>query len=111
MNAPRFASRPEPGFFKTRLVRGGPYVPARIFREPAVDPLTGEVMERPCLLQAEIAGRACDPERVWHFAWPIEEAEYRYLVATAAWAERHAPSEPAANPGRAIDLNDLPPLF
>ena len=109
--APRAIVKPEPGWFRTRMVRKGPWVPARIYCEPATDPLTGELMERPAMLLAEINGRPCEPERVWQFCWPITEDEYRFMLANIAWAEQHAPRDPAANPERAIDLNAIGSLF
>lgn len=112
MNAPR-VDQPQPGYYKTKLVRGGPWVPARIWWEPPLDPVTGELLDRPPMLLAERAGKPVDPYELWpHVAGrEISEAEYRYLVDDAAWCQEWAPHEPQARPRERVDLNELQPLF
>jgi hypothetical protein len=110
--APRVVSRPRPGWFRLRLVKGGVWCAARIWlATDAADPLTGEALERPAVLLAEVGDQPCDVDRVWLSGREISEAEYHYLRDAAAWDRANAPASPAANPREAISLNDLPSLF
>jgi len=95
----------EEGFYKTRLVRGGVFVPVRVAYEGDRDE-TGELIEDERLI-CEVNGEARD--EVWarkhwpHFAGnPIPEADYRFMVDKAAWARQHEPDAPEANPYRAV---------
>lgn len=105
--------QPQAGFFRTRLVKGGPYVGARIWLEPPIDPLTGEAMDRPPMMLAELAGKPIDPIELWPSVAGrnIPEQEYRYLIGVAGWAAEHAPNAPEATPREPINLNRLPSLF
>lgn len=116
----RDVTRPEPGFFLIRLVKGGPKVAARITHKPARDPLTGETLDRSPWWAAEINGEpAGEPSiqptdevlRIWHYGEPVTEDEYRYQLADAQWCAAHAPHEPKANPRRSVDLAAMAPLF
>ncbi|WP_166461941.1 hypothetical protein [Paracoccus alkanivorans] len=40
---PRTEDDPQPGFYKTRMVRNGPFVPVEIWLEQEIDPETGEL--------------------------------------------------------------------
>lgn len=102
----RRIDRPEPGFWMIRLVKGGPLVPAAIMRvQTTQDPETGEPMERSSFLAAFINGEPVDIDAVWLTrGTEITEAEYRFRVADAEWARRHAQFDPIANPRRRVDL-------
>ena len=111
----RVLSAPEPGWFSMRLVKGGPLVPARLFRGAAVDPETGQPLDRSPVLLAQIGDRvpSSDPgdiERVW-LQHPIPEAEYHHLMRVLAWAKARAPDAPEAKPRRPINHGKLPPVF
>lgn len=69
---------PECGWFKTKLVRGGPWVPVRIWCEREVCPLTGELLS-PEVLRCEADGQSRSPERLWTFLQPITREEYAAL--------------------------------
>ena len=69
---------PECGWFKTKLVKGGPWVPVRIWCEREVCPLTGELLS-PEILRCEADGQRRNPERLWTFLTPIPRAEYDAL--------------------------------
>lgn len=99
------------GWFKRRLVKGGPWVPARIWMDQPVDEL-GELCGDETL-QCEVAGRWADPEDAWTWlcANPISEQEFKYLTALAEHCERHEPDHPAANPRKAIDHLSTPLHF
>jgi hypothetical protein len=116
---PRDISRPRPGLYKMRLVKGGPWCPARIQFAPSRDPLTNEPMDRSPLWSAEIAGALiADPApcpvaagvmRIWESGRHIDLAEYRYLQAQAEYDRQFAPA--AADPRRPVDVRAIPPIF
>ncbi len=120
MPDPRPVDDPRPGFFKLRIVKGGPFVGAELRYGPARDPETGGIMsERSYQWETWIGGKmVADPSpdpvkagvfRVWLSGTEILEAEYRYLIADREWCARHAPEKPEANPTRAVKVADLPP--
>lgn len=104
---------PHCGWFMTRVVRGGPWVPAKIWIEQEVCEETGELLSDE-IMRCEIAGREQDPCEVWHWLYrePIEESAYLYLMARAEYATAWAPDEPAANPFSKVDWSTVPsPTF
>lgn len=100
---------PQCGFFKRRLVKDGPFVPARIWLNQPVDDETGELCDDETL-QCEVNGAYADAHEQW--TWlagnPISEAEYKYLAATVQWSAWHAPHEPMANPRQPVDWLTVP---
>lgn len=111
-DSPRI-DRPQPGYYATRMVRGGPLVGCRIWWEEPRDPVTGELMDRPPMMVAKRGGQWIDPHTLWVSVAGrnVSEAEYKFLVGDAAWAAQNAPADPSANPRKAIDLNAMPSLF
>jgi hypothetical protein len=118
----RIASEPQPGYFKTRLVRRGVWVPAIIWLpcplilpEP-LDQTPGPEdwccpTERPRLLRARIGHDEADPYDVWVRGSDITAAEYAWRLARGDWAKRFAPAQPEANPKKPANLAQLPSLF
>lgn len=79
-NPPRHESWPEVGWYKRRWVKGGPWVPARIYVTREIDPETGELA---CdeELRIEIEGiDAGDPRDHWTYLVPISKREFDHLV-------------------------------
>lgn len=109
---PETTADPQCGFFKRRLVKGGPWVPARIWIDAEVCPETGELLsdER---LQCEVNGAWADPDDAWSWicANPISEQEFKYLTALASHCAKHEPDHPAANPRKPIDHLSTPLHF
>lgn len=118
---------PVAGYYRTKLVKGGPFVPVRIyFGQPVID---GELQDRSPCWCVEVDGQTdkwemdketgyrCrvrrDVEEVWpHCARePITRQRYEWMVKHAAWAKENAPDHPKASPREAIDWNTLPPRF
>jgi hypothetical protein len=102
-----------PGFFRVRLVRGGPFVPARLWVEDGErDPDTGELLSD-VLTLLEVDGKRVDPFAPGYtlMGEPISEAEYRYMTKAAAWDRQYAPSAPAANPDQPVNVRTVPPIF
>lgn len=105
-------NEPQPGYFKRKLVKGGVFVPARIWMVQPVDPETGELVADE-ILQAEVNGAFADPEDCWSWVCgnPISEAEFRYLTARIEHAVRHEPEDPFADARKPVDLNKTPLHF
>ncbi len=120
MTTPRPIDTPRSGFYATRLIRGGPRVPARIYLPcpmelGGADSDAGPVdwchaTDRCGPLHGEINGRSASVFRVWT-GDPITAAEFAFLSADAEWERINQPSGPKANPGDPVDWNRTPPPF
>lgn len=117
----RTMNEPQPGLYRMRLVKGGPWVAARIHRTCHCTVNGGDASDahewrdgcdRFPALQGEVDGRSRDPVSIWHSRIErIDEAEYRFLTDAAAWDRKHAPEAPGANPDKPIDPLTTPTLF
>lgn len=79
-NPPRHDADPHPGWYKRRLVKGGPWVPVRIYVDRDIDPSTGELT---CdeVLRIEVEGiDRGDPADQWTYLTPISRAEFESLT-------------------------------
>ena len=109
MNKPRDPANPEPGFYKLRLVRKGPFVAARIVHDDA----TGWSV----LIDGVSFGPHPNPwaiarmHQVWPYAAAITEAEHDFMIAYAEWARKHSPDDPVVHPTKQINIFDLPAPF
>jgi hypothetical protein len=105
---------PRPGFWKIRLVRGGPHVPAKIWDEAERDPETGELLEDE-KLRCVVNGIERDPEqwaeRLNCYGIAIDEDEYQYMSRVSDWAKEWAPDAPEASPTQPIDPLKTRPVF
>ena len=104
---PEVTQEPQCGVFKRRLVKGGPFVPCKIWMfQPTQD---GELVGDETF-QCEVNGQYADAEDQWLWLCqnPITEAEYNYMVASLAWAAENAPDEPMANPRDKVDWTKVP---
>ena len=95
---------PRPGWYKAKLVRGGPFVAVDIWFEAE-----GGGQELHCLVDGEPA----DPYKTWPLwgAVEINQAEYDRLLAKADHAKQHEPGRPEANPRKPVKLRELPPIW
>jgi hypothetical protein len=100
---PRQIGRPEPGYYKRRLVGGGPWVSVRFYLED------GEMRVEVDGQTHRGDGERHDPHEVWPLSWPSTEQEYTFLCQLREWAQRFAPHHPAARPRERINLGELPP--
>lgn len=94
---------PQCGFYKTRLVKGGPWVPVRIWCEQEIDPETGE-LTAPEILRCECDGQRRDPWLIWTYLTPISRAHWDAL--NEARAKNLAMQATLAR----VNLSTLPPV-
>ncbi len=109
---PQTDDTPHCGWFKRRLVKGGPFVPARIWLVSEVDEETGELLTDE-IMQAECNGAFADPWHLWSWVngHPIPEHEFRYMEALREHAARHEPDHPMADPRKPINNLTTPLHF
>lgn len=99
----RHEGLPEAGYYRMKLVRGGPWVAVEIVCERDLDDDTGE-LAAPERLVAVFDGRRCDAERVWTYVQPISRPDYLALLERARTDDRMAatlvPVDLASTPTR-----------
>jgi hypothetical protein len=100
--------QPEPGLFRCRLVRRGPWVPAAIRHEAGLwwAELNGERLEA-----AADPAHAPKVFEIWLSGHVIDRAEYEHMQRVRGFAERYAPAHPGAKPREPIVLAQLPPVY
>jgi 5'-3' exonuclease len=105
----RLPDDPQSGFYHRRLVKSGPFVPARIWREPEIDAETGKPTGRD-VVRCEVGGMARDPFNEWArlSMSPIAKAAYEFEMADAAHAKKWRPDDPKASPTVPVDLSKTP---
>lgn len=90
-----FEGQPEAGWFKCRIVKGGPWVPAMIWWDQDLDE-QGDLASPEALL-CTVGTKRRDPYREWTYlaGRPISEAEYLALLdahkTDPAMQATHAP--------------------
>lgn len=102
MTEPIQADRPVAGFYKTRLVSGGPFVPASL-ADAGLDAFGLPIWR--CRLGRDLVE---DPIRVlelWPYLakHPIDKDTYDFMVADAAHAASERPLDAKATPTRPVD--------
>ena len=71
---PIYDGFPQCGWYRTKLVKGGPWVAVEIICEREIDE-SGE-LTAPEKLVAIVEGRRTDPNRIWLFLTPISRTEH-----------------------------------
>ncbi|WP_339820675.1 hypothetical protein [uncultured Paracoccus sp.] len=102
----RHEDDPQCGFYKTRVVRGGPWVGVAIWLEQDIDPETGE-LTAPETFAAICNGQNRRPEwirRNWTYFRPISADDYDALIGFQS-----SISEMAATNAR-LDLAAMAPI-
>lgn len=74
---PRHSDDPQPGWYKTRRVKGGPFIPVRITAEQDVDGV-GELCA-PVKIVAFCGEKEVDAREVWTYCQPVSRAEFDAL--------------------------------
>lgn len=100
---------PQCGYYERRLVRGGVFVPACIWREDERDPITNEVTGQQ-ILRCQVGNSAADPIHEWSrlAKYPVTKAKYDFEMADRAWLGAYDPAHPKANPRSPIDRTTIP---
>jgi hypothetical protein len=108
---PPINDEPQCGYYRRRLCKGGAYVPARIWLEQEIGD-DGELLG-PEILRCEVNGQFADPQQQWSYLakHPIPIEEYDFMRAYVQWARAYSPSDPVANPYKAIDNLQTPITF
>jgi len=119
MTTTRRIDEVQPGHYRYRRVKGGPWLPAVVTIENdmiyvveadeklkvAIAADTFETM----VIDAVMVGEAFNSNllRVLWFGTPITEAEYRKLMDTIAWAREHQPDHPILHPDQPIRMREI----
>lgn len=106
---PSYLDEPQAGWFKTRMVKQGPWVPARIWLTSFTDEHSELTEDEQFWCEVNGSPRDADWQWPWLCFNPISEAEYNYMMAVQEWAHQHAPSEPEANPRQKVDWMTIRP--
>lgn len=73
---PALPMEPRPGYYRARLVKGGPWVPVLMFLACPMDPHYGGPLERSRPVWCRAGVEFLDPDRVWMACRAITRAEY-----------------------------------
>lgn len=93
---------PEAGWYKRRMIKGGPWVPVRIYVDREIDLETGELA---CdeVLRIEVEGiDAGDPADQWTYLKPTTRTEFEHLMDYRLRDTR------MLDPYQTIDLSEQP---
>lgn len=108
----RIGDDPQCGYYQTKLVRYGPFVPARIWREPAVDEATGKPTGQEILL-CHVASRSRDARNMWPrlAMFPISLATYNAMMKEHGAGQPPKPAIPTTPEGKTDWKNMTTPSF
>jgi hypothetical protein len=105
--ATRRSDEPVPGFYVLRLVKGGPYVGGEIrFAEG----------QWSAMIDGDWDGPSANPwileklTTLHHYGRFATESEVKFRVGQRRWAMIYSPNHAAANPRRALDLDNHIPF-
>ena len=104
--------RPEPGFFRRRFVRGGPWVYYRIEYGPAPDAPDRSPQWLVWINGVEHGPMSPCPDKagvmeIWHSCQRITEAEYILGAGRCLDAQTTRPEMPEARPNRPADVGNI----
>lgn len=100
---------PQAGFYRRRMVKGGPWVPVAIWIESVTDPETGELLQ-PEIIKCAVDGKVADPVNEWGYccSQPVSERDFQRMVHRV----KHEMREGSHAPFKPIDLLRVdPPSF
>lgn len=76
---PRHDGEPQPGLYAMRMVKGGPWVPVRIWAEQQVDE-AGDLCA-PVTISATRGEVSVDPQSIWTYCRPVTEEQFARIQA------------------------------
>ena len=90
---------PQPGFYRRRMGKGGPYLPAAIWEGGNSQ------------IVAILDGKTCDPDALWTYCCsnPVSEEHYRDRVESGAWWDEDAAATASMKPPPASIGDNNPP--
>ncbi|MEM9211795.1 MAG: hypothetical protein AAGA63_09935 [Pseudomonadota bacterium] len=94
---------PECGWYKTQLVKDGPWTPVVIWCEQHADQDTGELLRDEKLI-ADVFGDEMDAVAIWHWLTPISREEYDRLYQWRLKSQHRLDSK------KAVDVAAAPTL-
>ena len=116
---PRRIDQVQPGYYRYRQVKGGPWLPATVTIEDGMIYVV-EADERlklgisadsyeKLLIDAVMIGEAfANPLiRVIWFGTLIEQPEYQQMLDLIAWAREHQPDHPILHPDKPINVREV----
>lgn len=108
---PAHPDSPEPGFYKTKEFRGGPFVPVAIWIEQKIGK-DGQLLEAE-VFRCLVNGKPKDAAQVWNFAVknPIEEEEYHRAMKAPKKTPAAEPISPKNLVTHRPNLSKIEPLF
>lgn len=100
------ADIPQPGYYRRKLVKGGPWVPVSIA-------YTASQEDRSPMWVVTLDGQFVDVWDVWPDCCgePITDQEFKYMTEVSAWAKSHVPTAPEASPTKSINLRKIAPIL
>lgn len=107
--SPLITEEAQPGFYRRRLVKGGPFVPVHIWIERDVDDAGDLVSDE--RIMCSVNGRIASAEEHWTYccSHPIAEPEFDYLTRLSSYARaKEGSREPLANPRKKINPLSFP---
>jgi hypothetical protein len=120
MKQPRRIDEIRPGCYRYRVVRGGPWLPARVTIENGMVFIVEADRSLKVGISAEtyadlvvdmvMNGKAFDSAllRVLWFGELISESEYDYMLRLIHWAKENHPDHPINHPDRPVKLSAVP---
>lgn len=100
---------PEPGYYRRRMVRGGPLIPVRIYySNPEIDG-AGKLKEDETLLALVGLDTPANAFDLWTYVAgnPISEDEYNFLIAQLKHKQQHEPNDPLNTPQAPVDFGSM----
>lgn len=107
-----YEDQPQPGFYKRRKVRNGPWVPVAIWLHQNIDAETGELLEDEQLV-CLVNGDQSDSVLNWTYCCdhPITEKKYKEMIDESEKASRGESEHPISDPYAPINLMTAPIPF
>ena len=101
----QITGEPQAGWFRRKLVKGGPFVGARIWMHQVLD--HDGLLADDERLRCEVNGREVfNVVDQWTYLAgnPISEDEFSHLLRLSRWAARNAEDHPAATPDEKVNF-------
>ena len=120
MSTPRRIDQIAPGYYRYRLVRGGPLMPAQVTIEGTMAyVVVGDGSLRASVDTARYADMVIDAvmngeafeEPILRCLWfgePITQREHAYQLSVLAWARANHPDHPLCHPERPVRMGETP---